>query len=60
MRNKSTPEFLSVETDYHIVEIEKKSFAELKKFCKNNQITMDYFFFEFQEFAKWSILFLVL
>lgn len=59
MGRKRKCEVLSVETDYHIVEIEEFAYKELIKFCEQNSISMDYFFFEFQEFAKWSFLFLV-
>jgi len=52
MGRKRKCEVLCVETDYHIVEIEKPAYLELVKFCEEHHVTMDYFFFEFQEFAK--------
>jgi hypothetical protein len=52
MGRKHKCQVLSVETDYHIVEIEEPAYKELLEFCCENNISMDYFFFEFQEFAK--------
>jgi hypothetical protein len=52
MGRKRKCQVLSVETDYHIVEIEEPAYKELLKFCDQNDISIDYFFFEFQEFAK--------
>ena len=52
MGRKRKGKVLSVETDYHLVEIEEPAYNELVQFCEQNSISMDYFFFEFQEFAK--------
>jgi len=52
MGRKRKCEVLCVETDYHLVEIEEFAYNELVQFCEQNDISMDYFFFEFQEFAK--------
>ena len=52
MEHKPKCELLCVETDHHIVEIEEFAYKVLIKFCEQHSISMDYFFFEFGEFAK--------
>ena len=46
------PEFnnsdlIKVETEHHVVEIEKREMAKVIDFCRENHITQDYYMFEF-------------
>ena len=50
MGRKRKSETMVIDTDHHIVEIEKSAFQEMENFCNLNRITLDYFFFEFMEF----------
>ena len=49
-RRKKEEETLVLDTEHHIVEITKPAYKELVKFCKENSINFDYFFFEFNDF----------
>ena len=45
-------EIMVIDTDHHVVEITKPAYKTLIKFCKKNKITLDYYFFEFEDL--WS------
>ena len=38
---------ISVETEFHIVSVEKREWKEIQKFCDAEGITPDYYFWEF-------------
>ena len=40
---------ISVETEFHIVSVEKREWQAIKDFCKEEGITPDYYFWEFAE-----------
>ena len=40
---------ISVETEFHIVSVEKREWKAIKDFCKEEGITPDYYFWEFAE-----------
>ena len=45
--NFGNDELITVDTEHHKVEIEKGEMAKVISFCKDNNITQDYYMFEF-------------
>jgi hypothetical protein len=53
-RRKKDEELMVIDTDHYLVEITKPAYKELVKFCKENRISFDYFFFEFNDFEVFN------
>ena len=49
----NTPSIM-LETEHHMMEIESQLYVTIKRFCQENNITLDYFMFEFMNFDSES------
>ena len=50
--NKNSLKYKKVETKHFIIEITKKSYKVMDRFCKRKGITIDYYLFEFAGYGQ--------